>query len=802
MNDPRVTHYALGELNGEEREVFEKELATSVELQEELKETVGMAELLQCFPAEEGFSDEEREALRSECRKNLRVVRRNHLFRRTMVAASLGALAACLLLAPFSPLALYHVAEPKAIYSAQTEATREGKDKVEGMPVSTGFTMDSKLPTAPASVSPLVPSQVTITTMPPPASPITSGNKSESNVQAVDYGYQVAQADTSSLEGASQPGVGNGNRVAAQSAAVPFEGEIHYGAPIPADARIVSGEAVYVSGATLPADGAAAPQASRSFQDANEAGSAVSANAIDALYGGTIESGVTRRRDGSQAKTQRSRTAQFFTPLPESRSAPGTENYEVVQENTFLLARENPLSTFSVDVDTASYANVRRFLQDDQLPPAGAIRTEEMINYFTYKYAEPKEDSPFSVNLEVSRAPWDAKRELVRIALKGRELPQEDRPPANLVFLIDVSGSMDEPNKLPLLKKSLKALVENLAPRDQVAIVVYAGSSGLVLSSTPGTDRARILQALDRLDAGGSTNGGAGIRLAYQTAQDHFIKGGNNRVILCTDGDFNVGTTSQEELTKLIERERASGIFLSVLGFGTGNLKDATMERLADKGNGNYAYIDSFSEGRKVLVEQMSGTLFTIAKDVKIQVEFNPARVAGYRLIGYENRLMAKEDFNNDKKDAGEIGAGHTVTALYEIIPAGELLPDQSTVDPLKYQRVEAKPAPTVEAASNELLTVKLRYKAPDGDKSQLLEVPFPPEHIPGFEEASVDFQFAAAVGAFGMKLRGSPAAGELGWSDIKGIVRRTLGEDPGSYRAEFLTLIEKAARLSEPTRE
>ncbi len=391
-------------------------------------------------------------------------------------------------------------------------------------------------------------------------------------------------------------------------------------------------------------------------------------------------------------------------------------------------------------------------------------------------------------------APWDPSRELVRIGLKGREIDNSQRGPANLVFLLDVSGSMNEPDKLPLLKKSLQALVENLSPEDRVAIAVYAGSSGLVLPSTSGKDKAQILEALENLEAGGSTNGASGIRLAYQTAREHFVKKGNNRVILCTDGDFNVGVTNQSELIKLIEEERDSGVFLSVLGFGTGNLKDSTMEKLADKGNGNYAYLDSINEGRKVLVDQMGATLFTIAKDVKIQVEFNPAHVAGYRLVGYENRLLAKEDFNDDKKDAGEIGAGHTVTALYEIIPAGHSLPGQPSVDPLKYQQPE--PVVTGAPESGELMTVKLRYKAPDAETSELIEVPFPTTEIPPFDQASEDFRFASAVAGFGMKLRGSPDAGDLGWNDLQKIVRGALGEDPGSYRAEFLTLIEKASRL------
>ena len=488
-----------------------------------------------------------------------------------------------------------------------------------------------------------------------------------------------------------------------------------------------------------------------------------------------------------------SEAAYLRRPAASPQDESNTEAYASVRENEFVTAKDNPLSTFSIDVDTASYSNVRRFLDDETRPPAGAIRTEELINYFRYNYPQPTGEDPFSVNVEVSRAPWNPERELVRIGLKGRELAAEERGPANLVFLIDVSGSMDEPNKLPLLQRSLSALVENLSDEDRVAIVTYAGSSGLVLAPTEGAKKREILEAITNLRAGGSTHGSEGIRLAYETAREQFREGGNNRVILCTDGDFNVGVTNESELQKLIEKERESGVFLSVLGFGTGNLNDSTMEVLANKGNGNYAYIDSISEGRKVLVEQMGSTLFTIAKDVKIQVEFNPARVAGYRLIGYENRLLAKEDFNDDKKDAGEIGAGHTVTALYEIIPVGQAVPGSPSVDPLKYQRPEQDSA----SASNELLTVKLRYKAPDGNKSKLIEIPLTADDIPAFDAASEDFRFASAVAAFGMKLRGSPEAGEISWSKIQDIARGALGNDPSSYRAEFITLVEKAKAIS-----
>ena len=482
-----------------------------------------------------------------------------------------------------------------------------------------------------------------------------------------------------------------------------------------------------------------------------------------------------------------------FKRSPSSQSeAFNNESYARIRETDFFTAKENPLSTFSIDVDTASYSNVRRFLVEERTPPADAIRTEELINYFHYDYPQPSGENAFSVNLERNHAPWNPEHELVRIGIKGRELPTEDRGPANLVFLIDVSGSMNSPDKLPLLQRSLSALVENLSNDDRVAIVTYAGSSGLVLDSTSGKEKREILAAISNLRSGGSTNGSGGIKLAYETARQNFLKGGNNRVILCTDGDFNVGVTDQGGLQKLIETERESGVFLSVLGFGRGNLKDSTMETLADKGNGNYAYIDSISEGRKVLVEQMGSTLFTIAKDVKIQVEFNPARVAGYRLIGYENRLLAKEDFNNDKIDAGEIGAGHTVTALYEIIPAGQTVQGSPSVDPLKYQQTE----PKVVTSSNEILTVKVRYKAPDRQKSSLIEIPLAASEIPSADKASEDFRFAAAVAAFGMKLRGSPHVGEIQWAEIQDIARGALGKDPGSYRAEFLTLVEKAKAL------
>jgi Ca-activated chloride channel family protein len=568
-----------------------------------------------------------------------------------------------------------------------------------------------------------------------------------------------------------------------------------------------------------------------------------------------------------------------------------TEAYDAVTDNAFLPVKDNPLSTFSIDVDTASYANVRRFLTSGTLPPKGAVRIEEMVNYFPYDYPQPAGDAPFSATMEVAACPWTPAHRLVRIGLKGKDVARSERPAANLVFLIDVSGSMQPANKLPLVKESLRLLIDQLDDRDLVAIAVYAGASGTVLEPT--RDKSAMRAALDRLQAGGSTNGAGGIQLAYELTAKSFIKGGTNRVILATDGDFNVGVTNQSDLVDLITQKAKSGIFLSVLGYGMGNLKDSTLEKLADKGNGNYGYIDTLAEAKKTLVEQMNGTLVTIAKDVKIQVEFNPAQAAAYRLIGYENRVMAKEDFNDDKKDAGEIGAGHTVTALYEVVPAGGAVPGVApAVDELKYS---AKPARTAapssevpatgepgdifvnaytltqqaekgeaegelqkalgqmrlanemlgkiaashpdwqpqvvafrqkrvaeaitrieetlksggaatgktaeakgdkQTANLELLTLKLRYKKPDGDVSTKLEFPLT-DRGETWEKSSTDFRWAAAVASFGMMLRESPHKGTATWDSTLELAREGRGDDRAGYRAECLALIEKARTIA-----
>ncbi|NJN73956.1 MAG: VWA domain-containing protein [Limnothrix sp. RL_2_0] len=490
---------------------------------------------------------------------------------------------------------------------------------------------------------------------------------------------------------------------------------------------------------------------------------------------------------------------ELAAPLPETEGeipvAPqdlSQEDYELINDNPFFLAKTQPLSTFAIDVDTAAYSNVRRFLNDGMLPPADAVRIEEMINYFNYDYPQPTDDKPFSITTELSEAPWQPQHQLVKIGIQGRDIESEVLPPSNLVFLFDVSGSMNEPNKLPLLKSAFRLLVNELRPEDKVAIAVYAGSSGLVLPATPGSEKDTILAALDSLEAGGSTAGGEGIELAYKEAINNLIEGGNNRIILATDGDFNVGVSSDAELVRLIEKKRDQGVFLTVLGFGSGNLKDSKMEQLANKGNGNYAYIDSILEAKKVLVTEMGATLLTLAKDVKIQVEFNPSQVQAYRLIGYENRLLAAQDFNDDTKDAGELGAGHSVTALYEIVPAGIDSPvDLPQIDELKYQATQT---PTADFG-NELMQLKLRYKQPNGDTSELISQAIANQSKP-LASASDDFRFAAAIAEFGMLLRESPYSGESSFDEVLTLAKNAKGDDLEGYRSEFIRLVETAQAL------
>lgn len=492
-------------------------------------------------------------------------------------------------------------------------------------------------------------------------------------------------------------------------------------------------------------------------------------------------------------------TAGVFSESLPSRQAPDfqTESYDHIEEADFLSVATSPFSTFSIDVDTASYSNVRRFLNQGQRPPAGAVRIEELVNYFPYHYAPPEGDAPFAMNAEVARCPWKPEHRLVRLGLQGRQILEEQRPPCQLVFLVDVSGSMNDDRKLPLVRRSLSAMVEHLRDQDRVAIVTYAGSSGIVLPSTSARQKRQIITAIESLGAGGSTNGAEGIQTAYRLAQENLLESGVNRVILCTDGDFNVGISDTSSLVDLITVKAKSGVSLSVLGFGMGNYKDSLMEKLADKGNGNYAYIDSYTEARKVLIEQMAGTLVTIAKDVKIQVEFNPARVQSYRLIGYENRALKTEDFRNDQKDAGEIGAGHSVTALYEVVPAGVETASPGAPES-KYQKSGAL---TVASQSSELMNVRVRHLPPNGGVA--VENAFPVQDSDrAFDGASADYRFAAAVASFGMLLRDSNYKGTATWRQVAAWAEPGTANDSEGYRREFLTLIDQAAHVCPATTE
>ncbi|MEP5611345.1 MAG: von Willebrand factor type A domain-containing protein [Cyclobacteriaceae bacterium] len=466
-----------------------------------------------------------------------------------------------------------------------------------------------------------------------------------------------------------------------------------------------------------------------------------------------------------------------------------TEEYATIHENGFRKVLDKPLSTFSIDVDAASYSNMRRFINNGQLPPKDAVRIEEMINYFGYNYKNPTGKDPFSINTELSKAPWNEEHLIVQVGLQGKKIEMDNLPASNIVFLIDVSGSMSAPNKLPLLKSAFKLLANELRPQDKVSIVVYAGAAGLVLPPTDGNDKGTMMKALDRLNAGGSTAGGAGIELAYKTAMENFVEGGNNRIVLATDGDFNVGASSNGEMERLIEEKRKGGVFLTVLGFGMGNYKDSKMEILADKGNGNYAYIDNMREAKKVLVNEFGGTLFTIAKDVKIQVEFNPSVVQAYRLIGYENRRLNDEDFNDDKKDAGELGSGHTVTALYEVIPTGVDSEFVKNIDPLKYQG-QSNP---ITRDSDELLTVKFRYKEPEGSKSKLITKIVQNE----IRKSGDNLNWSMAVAGFGMLLRDSEFKGDMTYASVLEMARESKGKDAFGYRREFIELVDLARSMS-----
>jgi Ca-activated chloride channel family protein len=509
-----------------------------------------------------------------------------------------------------------------------------------------------------------------------------------------------------------------------------------------------------------------------------------------ALYGNKAANGVVtiKTKNGKQQNLTQKQLAKKLKELDQIDTTPiiepNEEDYDNFVENAFESPKTAPLSTFSIDVDNASYTNVRRFINNGQAVPKDAVRVEEMVNFFKYQYPQPTSEHPFSINTEYNDCPWNSNNKLLRIGLQGKNIPTNNLPASNLVFLIDVSGSMSDMNKLPLVKESLKVLIQQLRDEDKISMVVYAGAAGLVLPPTSGSQKQTIIDALDKLSSGGSTAGGAGIQLAYKTAEENFIKGGNNRVILATDGDFNVGASSDSDMQTLIEDKRKSGVFLTCLGYGMGNYKDSKMETLADKGNGNYAYIDNIQEANRFLGKEFKGSMFAIAKDVKIQIEFNPAHVQAYRLIGYENRKLRPEDFKNDAIDAGELGSGHTVTALYEIIPIGVATRFFEETDSLKYTKV----TPTGTKFNNELATIKFRYKKPDGDKSiEMVQV------IDNKVENNVsnDFKFSSAVAWFGLKLRDSKLVINKATSDIKKLASAGLAYDDQGYRAEFVRLVD-----------
>ena len=769
-DDPRLTAYALGELETEECAQMEAAVAADPTLQaavDEIRATAGR--LTAALEAEPMPAPVPAMHVGS-----YRTVRSARIFRFPYWAMAGLAAAACLTLI----LTLREIPVAEKVQQQKADiaikGTMEAK-KLEGGPVATAQQPEGQ-------VEIQFPQVKSVGGDRPGAAALLT--------EADEHVGVVVPKLPAAAESVADASLGSGGAMK----------EVWASAAAPAPASPAEEEVIKLSPFAVTAD---ANQGADSRATNTLAGSRAKPNSSDLGYdaralvlGLVDETGATYRRAAGGAR------------------AFNTEAYDYIEDNGFVAVVQNPLSTFSVDVDTASYSNVRRFLLGGRRPPRDAVRIEELVNYFTYGYPAPAaaDPAPFAATLEAASAPWAPSHRLVRIGLKSRELSTAARPAANLVFLVDVSGSMNEPNKLPLVKESLRILVGQLKPEDHVAIVTYAGSSGLALASTPVSHRGEIVDALDRLEAGGTTNGAMGIQLAYDVAKANFAPGGINRVILATDGDFNMGVTDRGDLVRLIQEKAKSGVFLTALGFGMGNYKDATLEQLADKGNGVHAYIDSPREARKVLAEQVNGTLATVAKDVKVQVEFNPARVQAYRLIGYENRLLKQEDFNNDKIDAGDIGAGHTVTALYEVVPTGVEWKPESTVDALKYQKpVESslasdkptggrplagdKPRPRTLPASDELLTVKIRYKAPDGDTSRLLEFPLTDQGA-AFAAASADFKFAAAVAGFGMVLRDSPHKGTATLTDVARWAAEGTGTDAGGYRGEFLSLIKQAETI------
>ncbi len=748
-NDPRWTAYVLGEMDDHERAAFEREMESAPEAKEiaeeilkEIRETVGLLG--------EGYASEERVYLSAEQRQTVELEAAPEITAGSRIISWTGGLAAAALVL----MGLVSIMIPSLLRSRQAA----------GPPP---FALNTPVPVERAPAPRLVVRNQEEQVLPPDA----TANRAE----------PTASQDTQSIP--TEPSAAGNAGPAAPLGADRDSGVVEF-------AQLQKQSA---PPAPPPAPGPPTAQGTR----------AAELSELRGVLGGTLRAEQpampSQRVAGQRFVASEdevdalSRMRRDIRPDLPPRNRFNTEEYDRIVDNAFVSVSQDPLATFSIDVDTAAYANVRRFLNQRMLPPPDAVRIEEMVNYFTYDYAGPTGEHPLRVHAEVARAPWNPGHRLVRFGIKGREIPRDEHAASNLVFLVDVSGSMRDRNKLELLKDGMKLLVEQLRENDRVAIVVYAGASGMVLPSTTGDKKEVVIRALDHLSAGGSTNGGAGIELAYNTAVQNFVEGGTNRVILATDGDFNVGVTNNGALTRLIEEKAKTGVFLSVLGFGTGNYNDAGLESLADQGNGNYAYIDSLKEARKVLVQEMGSTLITIAKDVKIQIEFNPAEVNAYRLIGYENRVLEHQDFNDDTKDAGEIGSGHTVTALFEIVPAGVAI-NVPGVDPLKYQTPASK---SERARSGELLTMKIRYKEPDGDVSKLMDVAVVDRQT-RLTDASDDYRFATAVAGFGMLLRDSPYKGSVTFDEVIRMAEASRGADAEGYRAEFIELVRRARAISE----
>ena len=796
-DDPKLTAYALGELDKTERAAIEAELEKSFACQravEEIRETAALLEKKLAAEELPGLAFAQQRKIENQLKES--VGRPVISFWRILFYGGVSAAAACFILAMFVPalsksksktqqLALNSPAD----FPAKPQPPAPEKEAPVEMVVQSA-------PVAP----PVQPAQVVVlpAATPPPAEPSKLGkvaNGLSANNQTAASSPVEAKSDTSlTALNAGTPALSPPINTPVGGVITANAGSSPQSVPGVVALNGVTGQSV---GTSVGGGGGRGGGGGFGGRGGGGRGATFYYN-----FPGNSREVINDSLD-QIVIVERERPADVPAlgdiPLQgrlfRSPSQMDTATYPHLIENSFLTALNHPLSTFSIDVDTASYANVRRFLNEGRMPPPDSVRIEEMVNYFKYNYPQPRGEDPFAANIEIAGCPWNSEHRLVRIGLKGREIAQDKRPPSNFVFLIDVSGSMQPPERLPLIKQALRQLVKKMTENDRVAIVVYASNAGIKLQSTSCSQKEKILEAIDELDAGGSTAGAAGIQAAYDVAQENFIKGGVNRVLLCTDGDFNVGITDQGQLVKMIQDKAKGGVSLTTLGVGTDNYKDALMQKLADKGNGNYAYLDTLEEAQKVLIDQMSGTLVTIAKDVKIQIEFNPAQVSAYRLIGYEKRMLRKEDFNNDAKDAGEIGAGHTVTALYEIVPAGRAI-RSGEVDDLKYQLpAEEKPERYVSAASRELLTLKLRYKQPDGDKSRLLEFPVT-DGGKRFNNASTDFKFAAAVAEFGMLLRDSEFKGNSSYGAVLELAGEAKGADAEGYRSEFLNLVRKAQEL------